>query len=167
MSWLYRFFHKSDNEQVVTIAAPYVQITGVATVTGAQTFTGNQTVTGNETVTGRVLGAWLGVTNTATITTITATTITAGGLTTSAYATVTNVATAGGFRAWTGPIFLGSGTRAIIWGAITVDPINDGVAGVGGATGYDKGSLFIGGTSGLYTKTDYASTAWASVDLYD
>jgi hypothetical protein len=52
MSWFYRFFKKSDNEQVVTLTAPAIQLTGGATITGAQTFVGNQTVYGNSSVTG-------------------------------------------------------------------------------------------------------------------
>jgi hypothetical protein len=46
MSWFYRFFTKSDNEQVVTLDSPYIQLTGSATLTGALTQTGNQTVSG-------------------------------------------------------------------------------------------------------------------------
>jgi len=52
MSWFYRFFGKSDNEQIVTLDAPYIQLTGVATHTGAQTIVGAVDITGNETVTG-------------------------------------------------------------------------------------------------------------------
>ncbi|MFA5137063.1 MAG: hypothetical protein WC489_06800 [Patescibacteria group bacterium] len=37
MSWFYRFFSKSDNEQVVTLNSPYIQLTGSATLTGALT----------------------------------------------------------------------------------------------------------------------------------
>jgi hypothetical protein len=54
MSWFYRFFTKSDNEQVVTLNSPYIQLTGSATLTGALAQTGAQTVTGNLTVTGDV-----------------------------------------------------------------------------------------------------------------
>jgi hypothetical protein len=52
MSWFYRFFQKSDNEQVVTLTAPAIQLTGAATITGAFAVTGAQTFTGNQTVTG-------------------------------------------------------------------------------------------------------------------
>lgn len=88
MSWFYRFFKKSDDEQTVTVTAPAMRCNG-------------------------------------------------------------------------GAFYLGTGTQAIVWGASSVDPINTGVSG------YDKGSIYIGGTATLYLKTGYASTAWASVDMYD
>lgn len=47
MSWFYRFFTKSDNEQVVTLNSPYIQLTGSATLTGALAQTGNLSVTGD------------------------------------------------------------------------------------------------------------------------
>jgi hypothetical protein len=204
MSWLYRFLSKSDNEQVVTIAAPYVQITGGATITGNLAVTGDTTYIGayditgvmdtdylqvdaiatttwlrcpntaslttisatTVTVSGRVDSAWVGVTNTATAGTVNATTANITGVNTLGWATVTNTATMVTGRVWTGPVYLGSGTVAIIWGGSTVDPIATGAVNVGGATGYDKGSLYIGGTAGLYVKTDYASTSWASIGKY-
>ena len=50
MSWFYRFFTKSDDEQVVTLNSPYIQLTGSATLTGALAQTGNLSVTGALTV---------------------------------------------------------------------------------------------------------------------
>jgi len=38
---------------------------------------------------------------------------------------------------------------------------------VTGINDVDKGSILLGGTANLYMKTGYASTAWASVDIYD
>jgi hypothetical protein len=123
MSWFYRFFQKSDNEQVVTLTAPAIQLTGTATLTGALAQTGDLTVTG------AVKGTTLTSTGTA--------------------------------RIVTSPIYLGTGTQAIGFGTIGIDPITNGL------TGYDKGSVFVGGTAGFYYKTDYASTSWASIDAYD
>jgi hypothetical protein len=117
MSWFYRFFTKSDNEQVVTVTAPYIQLTGSATITGALAQTGDPTITGNQTVVGT-----------------------------------------GRFTSY---IYLGTGTRGIAFGTSGVDPINTGV------DGFDKGSIFMGGTSNLYYKTNYSSTSWASVDAVD
>jgi hypothetical protein len=178
MSWFYRKFTKSDDDSTVTLTSTYIQITGSATITGALAQTGNQLVTGNIEATKQVKGAFGVVTNTATVgglasagtatvTTLAATTANITGINTLGWATVTNTATMVTERVWTGPIYLGSGTVAIVWGAVTLKPNVDGFAGVGGATGYDKGSLFIGGTAGLYIKTDYASTSWASMDQAD
>lgn len=66
-----------------------------------------------------------------------------------------------------GAIYLGTGTKAIAWCAVTVVPgAGGGYTGVG--TGYDIGSVLIGGTApGLYWKTGYAATNWASADAYD
>ena len=124
MSWFYRFFQKSDNEQVVTLTAPAIQLTGAATITGAVSITGAQTFTGNQTVYG-------------------------------------NSSVTGTGRVNTSPFYLGNGTQCIAFGTIGIDPIGDGI------TGCDKGSIFVGGTAGLYIKTDYASTSWASIDQYD
>ena len=124
MSWFYRFFKKSDDEQTVTVTAPAIALTGAVTVTGALTQTGALGVTGNQSVTG-------------------------------------NQYVSSTMRCNGGAFYLGTGTQAIVWGASSVDPINTGVSG------YDKGSIYIGGTATLYLKTGYASTAWASVDLYD
>jgi hypothetical protein len=54
MSWFYRFFKKSDDEQTVTVTAPAIALTGAVAVTGALTQTGAVGITGNETVTGNL-----------------------------------------------------------------------------------------------------------------
>jgi|MudIll2142460700_1097286.scaffolds.fasta_scaffold843519_2 hypothetical protein len=60
--------------------------------------------------------------------------------------------------------FYTSGTVGIFGCASSVDPINTGYAV---ANGMDINSILVGGTAGLYKRTGYASTDWASFDLYD
>jgi hypothetical protein len=102
MSWFYRFFTKSDNEQVVTLNSPYIQLTGSATLTGALAQTGAQTVTGNLTVTGDV-----GVTG--------------------AHDVTGDQTVSGTIKAGTSPLYLGSGTLGIFFGTAT--PWDTGVTG--------------------------------------
>ena len=64
-------------------------------------------------------------------------------------------------RVDTSPIYLGTGTVCIGWGA--VDAAKTGVY-ISGTTNYGKGSLYINTTYGtLWVKTDHASTAWATM----
>lgn len=64
-------------------------------------------------------------------------------------------------RVDTSPIYLGTGTVCIGWGAI--DAAKTGVY-ISGTTNYGKGSLYINTTYGtLWVKTDHASTAWATM----
>jgi hypothetical protein len=124
MSWLYRFFKKSDDDSTVTLTSDYIQLTGAATLTGALTQAGALNVTGNILNTGNL--------------------------------TVTSTA-----RVDTSPIYLGTGTVCIGWGAI--DAAKTGVY-ISGTTNYGKGSLYINTTYGtLWVKTDHASTAWATM----
>lgn len=64
-------------------------------------------------------------------------------------------------RVDTSPIYLGTGTVCIGWGA--VDAAKTGVY-ISGTTNYGKGSLYINTTYGtLWVKTDHASTAWGTM----
>ena len=64
-------------------------------------------------------------------------------------------------RVDTSPIYLGTGTVCVGWGA--VDAAKTGVY-ISGTTNYGKGSLYINTTYGtLWVKTDHASTAWATM----
>lgn len=146
MSWLYRFFTKSDNEQVVTIAAPYVQITGTATVTGGLTQSSGALAPANLNVTTAATAARMTVTGTMAV----------GGA-----ATFVNNLTVSGTTRHIGYIYLGTGTKCIAFGTDGIDPIANGIDNC------DKGSIFMGGTANLYFKTDYSSTSWASADAYD
>jgi len=66
------------------------------------------------------------------------------------------------FNTAAGPvIYLNTGTLCIAWATSGFNPITTGINDV------DKGSILLGGTANLYMKTGYASTAWASVDIYD
>lgn len=64
-------------------------------------------------------------------------------------------------RVDTSPIYLGTGTVCMAWGA--VDAAKTGVY-ISGTTNYGKGSLYINTTYGtMWVKTDHASTAWATL----
>ena len=64
-------------------------------------------------------------------------------------------------RVDTSPIYLGTGTVCVGWGA--VDAAKTGVY-ISGTTNYGKGSLYINTTYGtLWVKTNHASTAWATM----
>src|SRR5574343_1041064 len=64
-------------------------------------------------------------------------------------------------RVDTSPIYLGTGTVCVGWGA--VDAAKTGVY-ISGTTNYGIGSLYINTTYGtLWVKTGHASTAWATM----
>jgi len=64
-------------------------------------------------------------------------------------------------RVDTSPIYLGTGTVCVGWGA--VDAAKTGVY-ITGTTNYGIGSLYINTTYGtLWVKTNHASTAWATM----
>jgi len=64
-------------------------------------------------------------------------------------------------RVDTSPIYLGTGTVCIGWGA--VDAAKTGVY-ISGTTNYGIGSLYINTSYGtLWVKTNHASTAWATM----
>ncbi len=64
-------------------------------------------------------------------------------------------------RVDTSPIYLGTGTVCVGWGA--VDAAKTGVY-ISGTTNYGIGSLYINTSYGtLWVKTNHASTAWATM----
>jgi hypothetical protein len=64
-------------------------------------------------------------------------------------------------RVDTSPIYLGTGTVCVGWGA--VDAAKTGVY-ISGTTNYGIGSLYINTSYGtLWVKTDHASTSWATM----
>jgi hypothetical protein len=105
-------------------------------ITGAATLTGALTQTGAQTVTGNM--------------SVTGNILNTGNL------TVTSTA-----RVDTSPIYLGTATVEMGWGA--VDAAKTGVY-ISGTTNYAIGSLYINTTYGtVWVKTDHASTAWGTL----
>jgi hypothetical protein len=105
-------------------------------LTGSATLTGALAMTGAPTITGNM--------------SVTGNILNTGNL------TVTSTA-----RVDTSPIYLGTGTVAIGWGA--VDAAKTGVY-ISGTTNYGIGSLYINTSYGtLWVKTNHASTAWATM----
>lgn len=64
----------------------------------------------------------------------------------------------------TTPLCFTTGTVGIMGCATSVDPINTGYSA---GNVLDINSVLVGGTAGMYKRTGYASTSWASFDLYD
>ena len=105
-------------------------------LTGSATLTGALAMTGAPTITGNM--------------SVTGNILNTGNL------TVTSTA-----RVDTSPIYLGTGTVCVGWGA--VDAAKTGVY-ISGTTNYGIGSLYINTTYGtLWVKTNHASTAWATM----
>lgn len=173
MSWLYRFFKKSDDEQTVTVTAAAIQLTGDVTVTGALTTSGgvetevselvywqtvyNTATIGTLSVSTLATTPLLNVTNTGTVASLKGTTAAVTGLSTLGYATVTNTATAATLRNNISPLFLGTGTLGVFFGTAT--PWDTGVANA------DLGSMYCQtlSTGSIYRKYGYASKSWATL----
>ena len=132
-SWFYRFFKKSDDEQVVSLenGASFDVVTGNATIS-----TGNFTLTAGTAAFG------------STVSIVGNTTVTTGYLQLTA-------GTLG--MAASKAIFFGPGSVGIISVATNIDPSVTGISGM------DINSICVGGTAGLYRKTAIAPTGWASM----
>jgi hypothetical protein len=150
MSWFYRYFKKSDDDATVTLTSTNINLTGITTITGTATFTGALTA-GNITAG----GALLSTTHTATGA------IVAGGQVTGAGLLSTSTV-----RSSTSPIYLGSGTVAIGFGAYLPGGVGQTGVTIDGsaAKNFGIGSLYINTTYGtMFVKTGHASTAWVTM----
>lgn len=153
MSWLYRFFKKSDDEQTVTVTVPTFTVTGDLAVTGDQVFIGDTVYTGNFDITGVLDVDQIHTHTAATVETLAVPgTMRVGGVLT----TVSNLTVSGTARPVTSPLYLGTGTLGIFFGSAA--PWSAGIVGA------DMGSLYINNTTGtIFRKYGYASTEWATI----
>lgn len=188
MSWLYRFFKKSDDEQTVTVTAPAIQLTGNVTVTGALTTSGgvetevselvywqtvyNTATIGTLSVSTLATTPYLNVTDTGTIASIKGTTAAVTGLSTLGYATVTNTATIPTLNSTTAAVTgLSTLGYATVTNTATIPTLNSTTAAVTGlstlgyatVTNTATAATFRNNTSPLYLGTGTLGIFFGSV----